>query len=126
MSKLSTTKIATKQDARKRRSGKTRANIRTLNDRPRVCTFRSNQHIHAMLTDPHGNSVVLSLSTNDKEVRAELKGTKSEQAKEVGKKLAAKILGKGIKQIAFDRSGYKYHGRIKALAEGLREGGVEF
>jgi len=126
MRKSSTSKIATKQDARRRRSGKTRANIRTQNERPRVCAFRSSQHMHAMLTDPHGLTVMLSVSTNDKDVRADATGTKSEQAKIVGKKLAAKMLEKGIKQIAFDRSGYKYHGRIKALAEGLREGGMEF
>lgn len=126
MSKLSTSKVVGKNDARKRRSGKIRATIKSLNDRPRVCAFRSSQHMHAMYTDPHGIQVILSCSTNDKDIRSEVKGNKSEQAKLVGKKLAAKILEKGVKKIAFDRSGYQYHGRIKALADGLREGGMEF
>lgn len=125
MSKLGQKKTFSKATARKRRSGKTRAQIRK-GDKPRICVYRSNQHISAQLTDALGHHVIAAASTKDKALRDQLKGTKTEQAKFIGSKLAEAIVAKGIKQVAFDRSGYKYHGRVKAIAEGAREGGVEF
>lgn len=92
------------------------------NDSPRLVVFRSNLHIYGMLVDDQSGKTLLSSS--DKEFKGKL--TKTEKANQVGKVLAEKALGKKIKKIKFDRGGYLYHGRVKALAEGAREGGLDF
>ena len=93
-------------------------------ERPRLSVFRSNKGIYAQIIDDRVGKTLLSASTLDKEV--ENNGTKSEQSKAVGKLIAQKAQDAGINSVVFDRNGYRYHGRVKALAEGAREGGLTF
>ncbi|MBI2022310.1 50S ribosomal protein L18 [Candidatus Daviesbacteria bacterium] len=90
-------------------------------DRPRVAVFKSGQHIYAQVIDDMKHATLVSGS--DLKINS---GTKTEKAKKVGEELAKKALKKNIKTVVFDRGGFKYHGRIAALAQGLREGGLQF
>ena len=92
-----------------------------MKKRPKIVVFRSNQFIYGQIIDPQGKTII---TANDREIKN--KKSRLDRAKETGKLLAEKALKKKIKQVAFDRRGYKYHGRVKALAEGAREGGLEF
>jgi large subunit ribosomal protein L18 len=95
--------------------------------RPRLCIFRSLNHIHAQLIDDSSGQTLVSMSTLDSQIRGKTNGiVKSKKAEEVGTLLAESALNKGIKQVVFDRGGYKYHGRVKALAEAARKAGLEF
>jgi large subunit ribosomal protein L18 len=95
--------------------------------RPRLCVFRSLNHIHAQLIDDSRSQTLVSMSTLASQVRGKTNGMgKSEKAGIVGTLLAEEALNKGIKQVVFDRGGYKYHGRVKALAEAARKAGLEF
>ncbi len=95
--------------------------------RPRLCVFRSLNHIHAQLVDDSKGQTLVSMSTLDSQVRSKTDGMgKSKKAELVGTLLAEKALNGGIKQVVFDRGGYKYHGRVKALAEAARKAGLEF
>ena len=116
-----------KKTARMRRAGKTRARIRLLGV-PRLQVFRSLQHIYAsvIVEEAQGSRVLASASSMDKELRSSLKGKKVEIAAGVGKAIADRAKKAGILRVAFDRSGFKYHGRVKALADAAREGGLEF
>jgi large subunit ribosomal protein L18 len=115
-----------KKEARLRRSRKTRAKIAELKV-ARLCVHRSNCHIYAQVYSGSGDSVVASASTLDTDLRAAIaSGGNVSAAKEVGKAIAIKAIEKGITEVAFDRSGYKYHGRIKALADSARENGLKF
>jgi len=93
-------------------------------ERPRLSVFRSNKGIYAQIIDDRVGKTLLSASTLDKDV--ENKGTKSEQSKAVGELIAKKAQDAGINTVVFDRNGYRYHGRVKALAEGARAGGLTF
>ncbi len=94
---------------------------------PRLAVFRSSKHIYAQLVDDLAGISLGGTSTLDPEIKGSLKGLKkSEKSKAVGKRLAEIALAKGLERIAFDRGGYVYHGRIKSLAEGAREGGLKF
>lgn len=96
-------------------------------ERPRLNVFRSLRHIYAQVIDDSQRYTLVSASTVDPEVEARLQGlTKTEQARVVGQVLAERALSRGIKKVVFDRGGYKYHGRVKALADAAREGGLEF
>lgn len=116
-----------KLQARTRRGLKCRAIIR-LSKRPRLTVFRSNSHLFSQIivSTEMGDTVVVSASTLDKELSKDLKGNKCEQATQVGKLLAERAKAKDLIDVAFDRSGYKYHGRVKALAESAREAGLNF
>ena len=115
-----------KKEARLRRAKKTRAKISELSV-PRLTVFRSPRHIYAQLIAPTGSEVIASASTLDLSVKIGLNGTGNvEAASVVGKIIAERAKEAGISKIAFDRSGYKYHGRIKALAEAARQGGLDF
>ena len=115
-----------KNTARLRRAKTTRAHIRKLGV-ARLSVLRSGQHIYAQLFSADGSKVLASASTVQAEVKDGLKGTKNiEAAAKVGRAIAAKALAVGIDKVAFDRSGYRYHGRIKALADAAREGGLQF
>jgi large subunit ribosomal protein L18 len=116
-----------KQQARTRRSLKTRAIIRQ-SKRPRLVVNRTGSHIYAQIivSGDMGDQVVVASSTLDKALKAELTGKKAEQAFQVGKAIALRAKEKNISDVAFDRSGYKYHGRVKALADGAREAGLNF
>jgi len=95
--------------------------------RPRLCVFRSLNHIHAQLVDDSKGQTLVSMSTLDSQVRSKTDGMgKSKKAELVGTLLAEEALNEGIKQAVFDRGGYKYHGRVKALAEAARKAGLEF
>jgi large subunit ribosomal protein L18 len=95
--------------------------------RPRLCVFRSLNHIHAQIIDDSRGQTLVSISTLDSQVRGKTDGMeKSKRAGIVGTLLAEEALNKGIKQVVFDRGGYKYHGRVKALAEAARKAGLEF
>jgi large subunit ribosomal protein L18 len=95
--------------------------------RPRLCVFRSLNHIHAQLVDDSVGQTLVSMSTLDAQLRGKADGiVKTKEAEVVGTLLAEKALNKGIKQVVFDRGGYKYHGRVKALAEAARKAGLEF
>ena len=118
--------MGTRKAARLHRAGKTRARIRraAIN---RLCVFRSPQHVYAQIIEPSGGRVLVSASTAEQVVREEIGyGGNVGAATTVGKRLAEKAKDAGIRRVAFDRSGYKYHGRIKALADAAREGGLEF
>lgn len=95
--------------------------------RPRLSVFRSSKHIYAQVIDDMEGDTLAAASTLDPKVRAELNGKdKTEQAKVVGKVIAERAQEAGIQQVVFDRGGYRYHGRVKALADAAREGGLEF
>ncbi len=116
-----------KQQARNRRGLKGKAIIR-LSKRPRLTVFRSGVHLYSQIIvqGDMGDLVVVAASTIDKELKGSLTGNKCEQALQVGKLLAKRAKEKNLTEVAFDRAGYKYHGRIKALADGAREAGLNF
>jgi len=117
MSQLST------RDARLRRHRRVRGKVSGTAERPRLAVFRSNRGVFAQLIDDEGGRTLASASWLD---HRSFTGTKTEQAAEVGKSLAANAKKAGITTCVFDRGGYLYHGRVKALADGAREGGLEF
>ncbi len=113
--------------ARLRRHRRVRKHVVGTPERPRLNVFRSLRHIYAQVIDDSRGHTLVSASTVDPEVAAQLGDmTKKEQASLVGKVLAERALGQDIKRVFFDRGGYKYHGRVKALADAAREGGLEF
>jgi len=113
-----------KKHNRLRRARKTRAKIREL-EVPRLSVHRTAQHIYAQVIGPDGGTVLASASTNQADLRKSLKSTSNiEAAQAVGKMIAEKAKSAGIEQVAFDRSGFRYHGRIKALADAAREQGL--
>lgn len=119
-----------KKTSRLRRAQQTRIKIRELGA-ARLAVHRSNQHIYASVFDASGANVLVSASTVELEIRNELagktgKGGNVDAATLVGKRVAEKALAAGIQSVAFDRSGFKYHGRIKAVADAAREAGLKF
>ena len=115
-----------KKDARARRARKTRARIAEQRAN-RLVVSRSNSHIYAQIVGPTGDKVLASASTLEGDVRKDLKsGGNTAAATVVGRRIADKAKALGIEAVAFDRSGFKYHGRVKALAEAAREGGLKF
>ncbi len=112
---------------RKGRHERTRKKVIGTADRPRLSVFRSHKHTTVQLIDDSSGKVVLSCSTGDSALRKQIRyGGNVEAAKTLGKILAGQALSNGFKKIIFDRSGYFYHGRVKALAEAAREGGLQF
>ncbi len=110
-----------------RRKKRVRKKIRGTPERPRLCVYRSLKHIYAQIIDDVAGRTLVAASTLDKELRGKLDGLKkTEKAREVGKLIAKRAIEKGIKKVVFDRNGFLYHGRVKALADGAREGGLEF
>jgi large subunit ribosomal protein L18 len=115
-----------KKAVRTRRGKKTRLHIRALGMH-RLSVHRTSQHIYAQIIAPDAATTLVAVSTVDKELAKGLKSTSNvEAAKKIGTTLAARAKEKGITKVAFDRSGFKYHGRVKALADAAREGGLEF
>ena len=115
-----------KKIRRLRRARKTRAKIAELGA-IRLCVHRSNTHIYAQLIDATGGNVLASASSLEKELRAGLKnGGSVDAAKAIGQRLAEKAKAIGIAKVSFDRSGFAFHGRVKALAEAAREHGLQF
>lgn len=115
-----------KKAARLRRAKKTRAKIREL-EVPRLCIYRTSQHIYAQLISANGAEVIASSSTVQADIKKEVSNTGNKEAAQiVGKAIAEKAKAAGVTKVAFDRSGFKYHGRVQQLAESARESGLEF
>ena len=118
--------MVNKEQSRIRRSRKTSANIADLG-RTRLTVYRSNLNIYAQVIDGATNKVLASASTVEADMRKKLKKTSDiAAAAEIGKRIAEKAKKAGVEDVAFDRSGYRYHGRIKALADAARENGLKF
>jgi len=115
--------VSIKNISRLRRARKSRSNIRNQ-ESPRLSVYRSSQHFYAQIFDSLGSKVIVSASTVEKDMN--LKSNNIDAAVQVGKKVAERALENGVKKVVFDRSGYRYHGRIKALADSAREAGLEF
>lgn len=119
--------VIKKRMQRERRHTRVRGRMHGTEQRPRLNVFRSLTNIYAQVIDDDKGHTLVSASTIDREVAAQIEGkTKSEAAKIVGQVVAARAKAAGITQVVFDRGGYKYHGRVAALAEGAREAGLEF
>lgn len=112
---------------RERRQHRVRKNVRGTADRPRLCVFRSSKHIYAQLVDDLANKTLVAAGSNGKDAKSEIPyGGNIKAAKIIGKKIAELAKSKGITKVAFDRGYYRYHGRVKALADAAREAGLEF
>jgi large subunit ribosomal protein L18 len=109
---------------RERRKLRIRRKISGTAERPRLTVFRSAKHIYAQVIDDAAGTTVAHASTTKKGAASD--GTKSDDAKKIGNTIAKALLAKGISQVVFDRNGYLYHGRVRALADGAREGGLKF
>jgi len=115
-----------KKIARLRRAKSTRSHIRNLGV-PRLSVLRTGQHLYAQLFSADGSKVLAAASTTQADVREGLKnGKNADAAAKVGRTIAERAIAAGVEKVAFDRSGYRYHGRIKALADAAREGGLKF
>ena len=116
-----------RNDRRVKRHKRVRTNLNGTPERPRLCVFRSNKNISAQIIDDVNGVTLASASTIDKELKESIKyGGNKDAAKKVGEAIAKKALAKGIETVAFDRSGFLYHGRVKELADGAREAGLKF
>jgi large subunit ribosomal protein L18 len=116
-----------REAARRRRHRRIRGKVFGTRERPRLNVFRSLSHIYAQVIDDWEGHTLVSASTIDAEVKRQLDGlSKTEQARVVGEVVAQRALDKGIDRVVFDRGGYRYHGRVKALAEAAREKGLKF
>jgi large subunit ribosomal protein L18 len=120
--------MATVKDRGERRTARVRRIVkRAAGGRARLSIFRSSEHIYAQIIDDEKGETLAAASSIEKEMRTSLKtGADVGAAKAVGKLVAERALGKGIADVVFDRGGYRYHGRVKALAEAAREGGLKF
>ena len=115
-----------KNIARLRRAKSTRSHIRTLGV-PRLSVLRTGQHLYAQVFTADGSKVLAAASTTQADIKDGLKnGKNADAATKVGRAIAEKAKAAGIEKVAFDRSGYRYHGRVKALADAAREGGLQF
>jgi len=117
-------KKVSSNEARVKRHARIRKKISGTAETPRLNVFRSNANIYAQIIDDAGGRTIAAASTLEKDFAGG--GTKKEQAKKVGIAVAKKAAAAGVKQVVFDRGGYQYHGRVKELADGAREGGLEF
>jgi large subunit ribosomal protein L18 len=118
--------MSEKNLARLRRAKQTRHKIREIGAM-RLSVHRTNGHIYAQITSPQGDKVIVAASSLDKEMRGQLKtGGNKKAAEMVGQRIAQKAKEKGVQAVAFDRAGYRYHGRVKALAEAARASGLKF
>lgn len=116
----------TKLEKRSRIRQRIRKKISGTAEKPRLAVFRSNRQIYVQVVDDQKGNTLLAVSSKEKEIAGKTGIKKTEQAKLVGKSLASKCREMGIENVVFDRSGYKYHGRVKSLADAAREGGLKF
>ena len=115
-----------KKTSRLRRAKKARAHIRKLGAN-RLCIYRTPRHIYAQVIAPNGSEIIASASTVEKAVKGDAKTTGNvDAAKLIGKLIAERAQAKGVTEVAFDRAGFKFHGRVKALADAARENGLKF
>ena len=118
---------ASRNDRRLKRHARVRKNIFGTPERPRLCVYRSNKNISCQIIDDVNGVTLAAASSLDKEFKADVAyGGNKEAAKKVGEAIAKRAAEKGISEVAFDRGGFIYHGRVKELAEGAREGGLKF
>jgi large subunit ribosomal protein L18 len=110
-----------REQQRNRRHLRVRKKVTGTAERPRLVVFRSLKHITVQLVDDTGRGTLMTMSTTDSD-----SGKKTEKSLAVGKRIAARAKEAGITKVVFDRAGYKYHGRVKAVADGARQGGLEF
>ena len=115
--------MSIKNTSRLRRAKKTRMNIKSQ-ETPRLSVYRSSKHFYAQVFDSLGTTVIASASTDEKDMGKQANNVAGAEAG--GKKVAERAIENGVKKVVFDRSGYKYHGRIKALADSARQAGLEF
>jgi large subunit ribosomal protein L18 len=119
--------VKTPRELRIRRHRRLRRYVIGSQERPRMAVYRSNMHIYVQIIDDTAGHTLVAASTKDRQARESVQqGAKIEQAKAVGKLVAERALQAGVKQVVFDRGGFKYHGRVKAVAEGAREAGLTF
>ncbi|QLE55572.1 50S ribosomal protein L18 [Nostoc sp. TCL26-01] len=117
----------TRRESKQRRRKRIRGKVFGSSDRPRLAVFRSNEHIYAQIIDDTQHHTLVAASTLEPDLKSTLaSGANCEASAQVGKLIAARSLEKGITKVVFDRGGNLYHGRIKALAEAAREGGLDF
>lgn len=116
-----------RNDKRLKRHERVRKNLYGTPEKPRLCVYRSNKNISAQIIDDVNGVTLVAASSLDKDLKAEIaNGGNKEAAKAVGEAIAKKAAAKGIEEVAFDRGGFQYHGRVAQLAEGAREGGLKF
>ncbi|GIW40101.1 MAG: 50S ribosomal protein L18 [Candidatus Binatia bacterium] len=115
-----------RQEARRRRQRRVRKRIRGTDERPRLCVFRSNRHIYAQVISDERGVTLAAASSLSPELRGEIRGLTRETAAKVGALVAKRCLEKGIEKVVFDRNGFRYHGRVQALADAAREAGLKF
>lgn len=116
-----------RKSATRRRHARIRRRLEGTPDRPRMAVFRSNEHIYVQVIDDVAQATLAAASSIDKELKGKLEnGANCDAASEVGKLIAQRAKAKGISQVVFDRGGNLYHGRVQALADAAREGGLEF
>ncbi len=116
-----------KNDKRLKRHHRLRKDLNGTPEKPRLCVFRSNKNIACQIVDDTQRKTLAAASTLDKDIKAEIKnGRNKEAARKVGEAVAKRALEKGITEVAFDRGGFLYHGRVKELADGAREAGLKF
>jgi large subunit ribosomal protein L18 len=119
--------MATKIDARQKRKLSIRKRVSGSADRPRLSVFRSSQHIYAQVIDDDKQTTLAAASSLEPDLTPTFKALKkAERAKALGRVIAQRCLAKGVDKVVFDRNGYIYHGRVSALADGAREGGLKF
>lgn len=120
-------KYLKKKERRNKIRRRIRSTIRGTADKPRLCVYKSNAHVYAQLINDLDAVTLASVSTNSEEMKTQLADkSRVESAEIIGGKIAEQAKEKGIEHVVFDRSGYKYHGVVKALADGAREGGLDF
>ena len=119
------TQVATRGAARRKRHERIRLHLAGTDGRPRLAVFRSLNHIYAQVIDDTSGRTLAAASTVDKELKG-TKSTKSEEAAVVGRLIAERAKAAGVERVVFDRAGFRYHGRIKSLADAAREAGLEF
>jgi large subunit ribosomal protein L18 len=119
------TQVATRGAARRKRHDRIRLHLAGTDTRPRLAVFRSLNHIYAQVIDDASGKTIAAASTAEKELRGS-KSTKSEEAAVVGRLVAQRAKSAGVERVVFDRAGFRYHGRIKSLADAAREAGLEF
>jgi len=119
---------SSRREARERRQKRVRRKIRGKPERPRLCVFKSVKHMYAQIIDDQTARTLVEASSLSKDLRDQVgsKGGNKDGAAMVGTAIAQRAISKGIKQVVFDRNGFLYHGRVKALSDAAREGGLEF
>ncbi len=119
-------RVIDRNTERKKKKLRIKYKIRGTKDRPRLCVYKSLNHIYAQLIDDENSVTVVSASTLDLDLRDKVKGSNVNSAQIVGESIAKKAIEKGLRKVVFDRNGYIYHGKVKALADSARKAGLKF